>query len=172
MSLREKLNNNPAVVTIMAVVLLAIAICILGYVLFIKGGRGGTGTEQVIYYDIKSNTIKLIDRPGTDPYPDSPMTDAPDAYHATIFSCGECGEITDGMTADQLKQAGMFVGYIHMRDPGTMFDPEMNPSSKYRPLEAKNWYPSSSEQWMSVLDKISRCKDGSYVNYCYAEYKK
>ena len=173
MSLRDKLNNNPAAVTTGAVVLLLIAVSILVYVLFFKGGGRGTGTEQVIYYDVKNNTIKLVDRPGADPYPDSPLEGSPDVYMATIFACGECGEITDGMTAEQLKQNGMFIAYIHKRDPGTPFDPETNPTSMYRPLETSNWFPSAGDRWYPVLEKIqSRCPKGTYVDYCYAPYKR
>jgi hypothetical protein len=172
MSLRETLNNNPAVVTGGAVVLLLVAVVILGKVLFFSGGSGSVGTEQVIYYDVANKTIKLVERPAEEPQPNSPLDGSPDTYQATIFACGECGEITDGMTLEDLKAAGMFVGYLHKRDPGTEYAPEFNKTYKYRPFESKNWYPASGDQWFKIEAQLQRkCEGGAYVNYCYAAFK-
>ncbi|MFN3167604.1 MAG: hypothetical protein ACE37H_11120 [Phycisphaeraceae bacterium] len=172
MSLRETLNNNPAVVTGAAVVLLLVAVIILGKVLFFSGGGGAVGNEQVIYYDVANKTIKLIERSTKDPYPDSPLDGSPDTYQASIFSCGECGEITDGMTLDDLKAAGMFVGYLHQRDPGTENDPEFNPTYKIRLFEGKKWISAGDGRLYQVEEQIHRkCPGGQFANYCFAAFK-
>lgn len=174
MGLRETMNNNPAVVTGGAVVILLLCLFLV-YWQFSGGSGSSNVTAQLIYYDVANDKLKLMEW-DSGPYPDSPPPGMTDVYEAVLLSCGECPEgpdgIVDGMTPEQIKAAGMFVGWLYRRAPGTEPDPMVNESMEARPLKGSTWIKVASKQWVDLEEKLRRqCPRGDYAYECYPPTK-
>ena len=155
MGFRDTLNNNPAVVTAGAAVLLLL--CLLLVVCQFTGGGGPvTSTERyLVYYDVSNQKIQLILAPYGEE-PDSPLPDNPNAFEAAVLTCGEPdgGKLKDGMSLEELKAAGMSIGWISRRDPGTISEPISNPSYQSRTLDKNTWVQEASAAWDSEYTRI------------------
>ena len=57
-----------------------------------------------LIWDLQANHFVQVDM--------TAATDGAPGAAAKVFSCGECGEIEAGMTEQELKDAGMFIGYL------------------------------------------------------------
>ena len=172
MGLRETMNNNPAAVTGGAAVLLLLALLWLGKGLVFGGGSDG-GTQQIIYYDVANKQIKLVDY-DSKTYPNSPLDGSPETYEAALLACGECPEdkIVDGMSLEDIKAAGMYVGWISRRDPGSDPEPDFNPSMQFRSLQSPKWVSASSEAGFKLQDQLQRkCPGKEHANQCYPSMK-
>ncbi|MEM9414157.1 MAG: hypothetical protein AAGA29_01605 [Planctomycetota bacterium] len=109
MGLREYANNNPAVMTGAAVLVLVLCLAAIACSFF--GGFGMVdGSDKLVYYDMNAGTIKLV---SSGDFPGSPLKDNDQAFRATVMSCGECGEISDGMTPEALEANGMFIANLN-----------------------------------------------------------
>lgn len=164
MSAREFFNNNPAVVTGGAVLVLVICLTLISCQLFGLGGNSASG-DKVVYYDLSTDKImllKAVDRPA------SPLADNATAFRATIHACGECGKIKDGMTQQEIEDAGMFVAYL-MEIP-TREDMQMGPGGmmgiQYLSLENREWYPEQTPEGQQVMVNAFNCPDGSRAVIC------
>lgn len=167
MGLRDTMNNNPAAVTGAAVVVLLLCL-VLVYCQFTGGGTP-SGKAQIIYFDVESQTIKLVPLDYENP-PNSPLDDSPSSFEAMVFSCTECPEdgLVDGMSLKDLEAKGMFIGWLQKRDPDSIPDPSFNASVQFRTLNSKTWYPGDSERWRSIEEKIQQnCPGGAWANACY-----
>ncbi len=167
MGLRETMNNNPAAVTGGAVVVLLL--CLLLVYCQFGGGNPRGGNFQIIYYDVANKQIKLVAHDG-DVWPNSPLDGSADTYEAVLLACGECPEdqIVDGMSLEDIKAAGMFLGWLQKRDPGTPPDPTFNPSMQYRTLKSNKWVSASSDAGFKLQEQIHRqCPGGEYANQCH-----
>jgi hypothetical protein len=106
MNLRDKLNQNSLLVTIVAVVVLGLA---LAYLVYQGRGRGPGGAIDVWYYDLKSNDSDPIKRlfPAKNTElppiksPSDAGTDDASGVRASVFSCGSCED-----------HSQMFIGYL------------------------------------------------------------
>ena len=133
MNIREYLNNNPAVVTIAAVVLLIVC---LGFIVrqLLPGGSGGP--VDVWFYDLGNQQIFVE---SSDKYPPIEAASGPNnGVRAYIFACGSCEELADqieaGATFQQLAQAGLHVVYVSKftdEAKAAMANPEANPEFAY-----------------------------------------
>ena len=167
------MNNNPAAVTGGAAVVLLLALIFVFLRGGLLGGGGSAGTTQVIYYDVANKQIKLVahDR---DSFPNSPLDGSPQIYEAVLLACGECPEdkIVDGMSLEDIKAAGMYLGWLNKRDPGTDTDPSFNPSMQFRSLQSPKWVSASSEAGFKLQDQLQRkCPGKEYAKECYPSMK-
>lgn len=160
MGLRETMNNNPAAVTGGAVVVMLL--CLFLIYCQLSGGSTSYADAKLVYYDVKAKQVKLVTW-GEGPQPDSPLADSADVFKARIFSCGECGEITDGMSEADLKSKKMFVGWIEQRPAGSEDDPWMNTSIQKRKLTDKSWKKATPEAY----DTAPKCPNGKLSIECF-----
>ncbi len=108
MNIREYLNNNPAVVTIAAVVLLLVC---LGLIVNSLMGSSSQRDVDVWYYDVASGRL-MVAKSQLSPI----EGEAGPAMRAYLFSCGDCedkvDDIDNGMSYAELKAMGVHVGYV------------------------------------------------------------
>ena len=169
MSVREYLNNNPAIMTGGAVLLLVVCLGAISCSLFGWGfGGGGASTFQLTYYDLESGTIKLI--PASEGG-GSPLEGSDQVFRVFIKTCGECGPIKEGMTREELEAGDMFVSHLQTfplldrMDLGAMED---NTQVYYMLDEVPTWYYISSPEGNSIMEDIGmhQCEDGSRAKEC------
>ena len=106
MSVREWLNQNPAVTTIITIMVLGTALVALALALRDRAVYPVVGRY---YYDLNTGVLKADHVVGL-----AGMTSRSEeqgVVAAYVFSCGLCGDYT-GMTAEQVEQAGGFIGYL------------------------------------------------------------
>jgi hypothetical protein len=112
MGTRSWLNNNPAVVTGAAVVLLVVSMLILYLTVLRSPGWGGDS----YFYDRNTGQVFLASGP-------PPVKTAgayqgePAAVELYIFACGECGGSYAGKTLPQIREAGAKVGMFQKFSP-------------------------------------------------------
>lgn len=165
MSAREFFNNNPAVVSGAAVLVLVLCLGAISCSLFGWGGAGGGSKNvQLVYYDLSNDSLKLVraqDRLG------SPLVGT-ETYLGYVMSCGECGEINEGMTRAELEAGGMYIAYLQTL-------PESDGMSRELMLEgqveiydfaSEGWYMMNSEQGMLIAQDSRMCEDGSMAESC------
>lgn len=175
MNIREYLNNNSAVATIVAVMLLVVA---LGFIVWQNKGRS-TGDYQSFYYDL--NTKEVFTDVGTKSTPfdtgngtfefhDGPQGSAVRVY---IFTCGDPEDIEAGMTLAEIEAAGGFIGYLERMTPEmralqqkldsgqelTDADYGMTDSfSLVSSVDGAVWYPEQAEQAMQLMTQaMQKC---------------
>lgn len=144
MSLREYLDQHSSTVTILAVVLLVIA---LGIVVMTSRGLGGGGGEVVEFYYYDLDTGELFASTAADT--------GTEGVRAYVMSCGECGDYS-GMTAQEVEAAGAKIAYLLRTDPNET--PPYNVFVK-RP-EDRDWSQGVSDEANEITAMI-QCPDGS-----------
>lgn len=164
MSVREFCNNNPAIITGGAVLVLVLCLSAIACQLF-GGGTGPSSDVQLIYYDVSSSSILLV--PAKD-RPASPLADNANAYRTMILSCGECGELSDGMSRADIEAAGMTIAYLN-KDPdaNSTGDPMMDRDMYVSSVDAPdNWLSSLSTQGSELMGNVWNCPGGSRAKPC------
>lgn len=102
MKLRNWLNNNSAVVTILAVVMLILS---LGAIIIMNRGSSYTPrVYDVYFYDL--NTKKLFVGKSNQYAPIATPDGGDRGVRAYVFSCGDCGD-----------ESQQFIGYLEMFKP-------------------------------------------------------
>lgn len=186
---RDFLNNNSALVTILAVVVLVIS---LGVIIMQTRGRGPMGPIDLYFYDLKtgklfiakSDQIPPIDAPGG-PL-ETPQGPKPAGVRAHVFACGECPSL-DGMTADQVAQTGAYIAYLEMyteqakqmmtqaaqaaqgggqaAPPPMMMDP--TEQTLVKRVEDTSWQQMYSQPGYMLADQaVKDCPDGTPAKAC------
>lgn len=184
MNIREFLNNNSAVATIMAVVLLVIA---LGVIVWQSKGPSA-GQFDSFYYDLNTQEIFVDDATlsvpfdrgtGTFEYFDGAKGSA---VRAMIFTCNDPAEIKAGMTLAEIEAAGGFVAYLERLSP-QMIEMQAKMQAGQEPaeldlamdysgglistIEGKAWFGQESEQGMQLMTAaFSRCGQGQNPKIC------
>ncbi|MEM6458115.1 MAG: hypothetical protein AAF710_01855 [Planctomycetota bacterium] len=120
MSLREYLNNNSAVATILAVVLLVVA---LGAIVWQNSGGPGGRSLDAFYLDLNTGEL-FVDRgaqltpfdrgTGERTYADGGRGSA---VRAVVLTCGDPADVRAGMTVAELESVGAFVAYVQRLSP-------------------------------------------------------
>ena len=138
MGLREWLNQNSALTTVAAVVIL---FCALGFSVFkITGKNPGIDKDaQAYYYDLVEgkifggkmlNTLSPIDGPnGTVEHKGEARRAG---FRAYIFACGGCSESMFDKTKEQVEATGAKIGYLEFyneKSHRTYKDEVLNPGS-------------------------------------------
>ena len=160
LELRKKLEENQSIVILG---LLVIILFSLGLVTCqLMGGRQGSFSQEaeLVYFDLTNQTIKIVDHEYPAP-PTSPLDGTEDIFMARVFSCEELpeGTLKDGMTLDELKAKGMFVGWLERIDPEMSEEMAMfGEGQSYRTLENDRWYKTSEPGYEKIMKQFSaRC---------------
>lgn len=161
LELRKKLEENQSIVLIG---LIAIIVFSLGLVVCqLTGGGGGSysGEVKLVYFDVGNQAIRIVDHeyPGI---PASPLEGTEDVFMATVFACEDCpkGSIKDGMTLDDLKAEGMFIGWLERHDPSMTEEMAMfGEGYQYRSIEDDKWYGQDEQAFQEIASApYNRCQ--------------
>lgn len=184
MNIREFLNNNSAVATIMAVVLLVIA---LGFIVWQNKGPSA-GQYDSFYYDLNTQEIFADDATLTVPFERGTGTfeyfdgAKGSAVRAMIFTCQDPADIKSGMTLAEIEAAGGFVAYLERLSPQMIevqakIDAGQELTGEYldvgigggliSTIEGQVWFDQESEQGMQLMGAaFSRCGAGQNPKIC------
>jgi len=161
LELRSKLEENQSVVVIALIVLIVFCLGLVMCQVF--GGRSSVSSDvELVYYDLGNQTIKLVDH--TYPaIPKSPLEGTENVFLASVFKCGECpkGTIKDGMTMQDLKSEGMFIGWLEKIDPNASEEMAMfGEGNLYRSVESDRWYRAMDQGYEAITQRVyARCSD-------------
>lgn len=178
---RDFMNNNSALVTIVAVVVLVIS---LGVIIMNTRGPGAVRAIDLYFFDLStgqlfvasSDQIPPIDSPGG-PL-NTPQGAKPAGVRAHVFACGECPDLK-GMNTEQVKAAGAYIAYLEMfteqgkaamtapapadgqgPPPEMMMDPMQ--STLVKRVEDPQWMPMYSEPGYRLTESaVQQCPDGT-----------
>ncbi|MCC6683100.1 MAG: hypothetical protein IT445_19560 [Phycisphaeraceae bacterium] len=179
MGLRETLNNNSSLVTILAVVVLVVALGII--VMTSKGPSGSASVVNVYFFDLNTNKLFITESSNFAPAdaPSGPTDKGNKAgVMAYVYVCGECGSY-DGMTADEVAATGAWISRLEMYTPeaikaiedaktaggddAIMFmEPEMMDSMLIKRPKDTSWTPMGSNKGMVIMreEGTKTCPDG------------
>lgn len=160
LEIRKKLEENQSIVVIG---LIALIIVSLGLIVcqMTGGGSGAISTKvKLVYYDLGNQKIRVVDHKYPD-IPSSPLTGTTDVYLASVYACEECppGTLKDGMSLSDLKENGMFIGWLERIDPEATENTVMfGEGYKYRTIEVDQWYSVSDKGFEMINRKVfERC---------------
>jgi hypothetical protein len=166
LSIRDTVNANQNIVVVAAVVVIAVAVLFI----YMQGGgrRGAAGSGQAYYYDTVTKKVFTGD---ADQFPPIESPDGNPAVKAHFFSFGDCSEderfiayyekYTDEAKA-KLEEAKK-TGETSAEDQ--MYLDEYFELGILHSVDGENWFDSSSEQFMNILDE-KLYKDGKRAKYC------
>ena len=184
MNIREYLNNNSAVATIVAVAVLMIALGIM----VLSGGGGGAGGGQVFYYDLNTQTFSRQPQNSPSPLDLGNGTykyfdgDLGSAVRATIFACDEDLSVSDGMSLSELEAEGGKIIALYRFTPeaqarqvkvfnGQQLTDEELANDTYdssllvSDVKGQTWLPESSEPAANLLGAASQMCGGERAFY-------
>ncbi|HAI14361.1 MAG TPA: hypothetical protein DCM28_21835 [Phycisphaerales bacterium] len=158
MNLREWMNQNSAVVTIIAVVLLLVS---LGVIIMTLTPKQVGRVVDVYFMDTDDGKL-FVDK--SDQLPPVVAPSGKDGVRAFIFSCSDCGD-----------EASHFVGWLETYTPAAkkaIEAPVEGPEGgmdNYELIEnghmvadpvSKKWVPANSEYGFKIMDMIqNKCGD-------------
>lgn len=172
MKLRDWLNNNSAIVTIGAVVLLIGAL--FAIIMQMSGGSSGPRVIDVYFYDLNKNqlfTAKSDAIPPIDTDSGATPQGAPAGVRAYVFACNDCGDEND-----------RFIGWLEMYTPEAKAlltqpaadNPEQAAEREMRMYEVwetgqlirgvndTRWVPQNSQEAMTITSQIeTKCPGGA-----------
>jgi len=166
MSMRDFLNNNSALVTILAVVLLIVA---LGFIVMqLGGGSNRVRTIPVYYYDL--DTGEIFERQSDVNPPVETAGGEMRGVRAFMFACNDCSDESD-----------RFIGYLEMFTPEAkeLLDmptgqrPDDVPYDFYengrlvRLPDGTQWYPANSPQGFEIMNQVRDACPGGDPKPCY-----
>lgn len=172
MKLRDWLNNNSAIVTIGAVVLLIGAL--FAIIMQMRSGPSGPRVIDVYFYDLntqklfaaKSDQIPPIDTP-SGPAPGG----APAGVRAYVFACNDCGNENDrfiGWLEMYTPEAKALLTQPPPTDPQQALERDMRVYEVWesgqliRGVNDTRWVPQSSQEAMNITSQIdTKCPGGS-----------
>ena len=178
MNVREWMNNNSALVTIIAVVVLVIC---LGLIFLQMGGPGRARITEQYYYDLNTGKLFAAEATATPPIdaPSGPFNDAPGGVKAYVYACESCPGGLTGMTAEQVRQEGATIAYLEVYPleakqameaaanateappPGVY---EAQQANLVKAPQGQEWAKMYSRQGMQLMDTVSNlCPDGTPV---------
>jgi hypothetical protein len=180
MKVRDWMNNNSAVVTILAVVILVIS---LGVIIMQTRGRGAPRTIDLYFYDLNTNQLFVArsDQIPPIPAPSGPLRgqpgDLPAGVRAHVFACGDCPSGLRGLTPEQVEQRGAYVAYLDMYTeegrralagdaPTDMMTDPME-QTLVRRVADRDWQPMYSEVGFRLTETAVRaCPEGAPAVAC------
>jgi hypothetical protein len=177
MAIRDTLNNNPAITTVGAVVVLVIC---LGLVVLQLTGGGSAGGGSDYYYDLNTGKIFVAEAAQAPIKAPSGPTDNgnPAGVRAIIYACGECGSY-DGMDQQQIAENGGKLAYLvrmqnnqpQQQQGGDNGNQQRPPSPMFmQPLVSRpdkiQWVRETSQQAQSIVRSEPNCPEGQKVRIC------
>ena len=172
MSIRNTLNENPAITTVVAILVLVVC---LGLVIWWMTGSGGGGriSDQSYYFDLNTGevfTAKTASSPIEAP---SGRTDAgdPAGVAAQIFACDGCQASYAGMTPEEIEDSGATLAFLER----TVNKPELRDVEEgvtgqvtevTRPDEIQ-WVNVSSPAGQRLVNRGLDCPNGETAEPCY-----
>jgi hypothetical protein len=163
-SVRQKLNENPAVVTTLAAVALAVALFIVWY----DWAGPSEPTPESYYFD--RNTERIVSDEAARPPIETdsgPYNGEPAGVEAAIHACGGCADTYNDMTPDEVEQAGARIAYLLKRPPEDSEDALR--LVWVREVEQEEWTKivKSPGQTRNSIIRLEPCPDGSEPERCY-----
>lgn len=148
MKLRDWMNNNSAVVTVGAVVILILS---LGYIVWSsKSGGYGPRVIDVYYYDLNTNKLFTAKSDQIPPIEteSGPVqgSNAPAGVRAYVFACNDCSD-----------EADRFIGWLEMYTPDAKAILSQPPAET--PEQAAEREQRQYEVWES--GQLVRAPDGT-----------
>jgi hypothetical protein len=156
LELRDKLEENQSIVVLGLVVLIVFCLSLVMCQVFGGGASSATSDVKLVYYDLGNQTIRVVDHT----YPDlplSPLEGTTDVFLASVFACEECpeGKVKDGMTMEELKAEGMFIGWLEKFDPELSEEQMMfGEGNMYRTVEKDRWYKTTDRGYEVITNRV------------------
>lgn len=178
MSLRNFLNNNSSLATILAVVLLLIS---LGVIILQTRNANSHEAVGVYFYDMSSGQLFAA---GSDQVPPiSTPSGADSGVRAHVFSCGDCPNNLVGMNAEQVKETGAFIAYLEQLTPrgkeaylasiqpvapGAEEPPFVDTTEHtlVRRVEDTKWERVNSREGSQIQSSVDACENGIPARAC------
>jgi hypothetical protein len=173
MGVRDTLNNNPAITTVGAVVIMVIC---LGLIVWQLTGSEGGGPTAVYWYDMNTGQI-FVDEPQQSPIQTAsgPTDDGePAGVRATIFACGSCADY-EGMTPDEVQQSGGKVAYLLRMPP----QPKNQQQDQENPMAGMmgrmpkvslpgkiQWVSQHSQSAQRIFQNMPQCSGDQDPEHC------
>ncbi|MFK7789548.1 MAG: hypothetical protein AB8C95_08685 [Phycisphaeraceae bacterium] len=164
-SIREKLEDNQAVVMIGAGVLIAGSVILLILRLTAGGGAAELQTQAtVIYYDLDQQAIKLVEHDTSTGPAASPLAGTENVFVAAVWYCGESqgASLSDGMTLEELEEAGLFIAWLEKNDDRVQANEYVTNPRQYRTLDDPAWKRGETPAVIAILEgPLDRCEDAA-----------
>ncbi len=156
LELRQKLEENQSMVIVGLLVLIVFCLGLVMCQLF-GGGPGSYSNEvELVYFDTADQSIRIVEH--TYPaLPQSPLEGTTDVFLASVFGCEECpkGQIKDGMTLEDLKANGMFIGWLEQIDPDINDEMAMfGEGYMYRSVDDDRWYKPTDKGYEELNKRV------------------
>jgi len=183
MNIRETMNNNPAIVTIGAVVVLVL--CLLAITCQLGGPGGGQGGTVDLYF-LDENSGVLFSADSNQQPPIAAPSDTgggASGVRAHVFGCGDCPGNLSGMTAEEVQAKGAFIGYLekytpeakaameramNAEEPDIEIMYEMDQGRLIRLSDSDQWIDANSEQGVDVYSTIrEKCPEDERPRQCF-----
>lgn len=172
MKLRDWMNNNSAVVTIGAVVILILS---LGYIVFSSRGRSsGPRVIDVYFYDLNAQKLFTAKSDAIPPIEteSGPATGgAPAGVRAYVFACNDCGNENDrfiGWLEMYTPEAKALLSQPAAETPEQAAEREMRMYEVWengqliRAVEGGQWVRANSQEAINITSQIeSKCPGGA-----------
>lgn len=181
MKVRDWMNNNSALVTIAAVVLLVIS---LGVIIMQTKGPGQIGPVELYFYDLNTGElfVAMSDQNPPITAPSGPYGDEngpPAGVRAHVYACGECGDL-EGKTVEEIEATGAYISHLEMytpegkaaleaqkTDPNTPMMVDPMEYTRIKSVEGDRWLLAYSEEANALAEQsIRECPDGEPVEVC------
>lgn len=183
MSFRDWINNNPAGMTTVAAIALALALVII---LWQTGGTGMPSPPDVYYYDLEAEELFVAG--GNRLAPIETPAGGERGVRAHVYACDQCPGNLAGLTMDEIEAQGAFVGWIErypaevkavleeyrqrgangpleVEDETRLFEAEAHGPVVRRP-DGSRWHRLDTEAGIAVMDApMERC-GGQVVERC------
>ncbi|MEX0777734.1 MAG: hypothetical protein WD042_18680 [Phycisphaeraceae bacterium] len=165
--MRDWVNNNSAVVTVGAVVLLLISLAVIVYS---TKSSSGVRNYKIYFYDLNSG--QLFAEESTKLPPIDTPTGKDNGVWAFVYGCGDCSE------------ANRFIGYLQKLTPemkeaqlkaqsgetGEMMPPyegDMDQGTLIRLKDSGEWVPMYSEEGQKIMTSIEgKCPADQRPKHC------
>jgi hypothetical protein len=194
MNIRQWLNQNSALSSAGASLLLIACLGFLGWNLLAPRGESDLGT-----YFLDRNTNQLVEKQWTV----SPTATGSGQYQgepagirAYVYACGGCADSYVGMTPQQLEASGAFIGYLkkvspQVRDRIQRIQEKATPNQEtpdqgqgpgdlaydaaatyiqnavVKPVNGDKWVKANSKAGGEMIDRVRQCDNGSKAQECH-----